>query len=402
MIKISIKIIVDSKQLSDGNHRLYLRLIQDRKRKTISLGFKCKLENFQNGEFTKSHPGYKLENELLLKVKTKANQILRNFQLDEDEFTLDDFEEAFRGKKHQKILVSEFFDEIIEEMSKSGRTGNAKAYADTKRSIFKLADKNLKFKEITPTFLEKYEVYLRENGNENAGIAFKMRELRALYNKAIKRDLAIQDSYPFNSYKISKLKSQKNKKSLSVEEFRRIRDIDLTKHPHLLQSHHFFMFSVYTRGMNFQDIMLLKWSNIQDGRIFYTRSKTKGQFNIDINIKVQEILDYYKAQNRQSEYVFPILLKDDLTPIQIANRKHKVISRYNNRLKEIGKLAKIEKGLSSYVARHSFATLLKNTGTSIDKISEMMGHSNVEITMTYLKDFDSDVLDFENQKLLDL
>ena len=187
-----------------------------------------------------------------------------------------------------------------------------------------------------------------------------------------------------------------------MDEFKRIKELDLKENAHLVEALNYFLFSIYTRGMNFMDMMLLKWSDIQDERIYYTRSKTKGQFNIDINIKVREILDYYKSQNRSSKYVFPILLKDDLTPVQIFNRKHKVLGRYNSKLKEIGKLAKIDKELTSYVARHSFATLLKHSGTSIDKISEMMGHSSVEITMSYLKDFESEVLDKENQKLLDL
>lgn len=402
MNNFTIKIIADSKPLADGKHRICLRIIKDRKRKSISLNIKCRLEDFEKEQLNKNHIGYKTDNELLLNYKTKAIQITRKFQFEEEDFTLEEFEEKFRGKKSSHILVGEFFDEIIEEILKSGNTGNAKAYSDTKRSILKYSGKDLKFKEITPTFLQKYEVFLRETGNENGGIAFKMRELRALYNKAISRNIVSKESYPFTTYKVSKLKGKKNKKSLAVEEFRKIRDLDLTKYPELLEAYNYFMFSIYTRGMNFQDMMLLKWSNIQDGRIFYTRSKTKSQFNIDINIKVKEILNFYKSQNRQSEYIFPILLKDDLSPLQIANRKHKVISRYNSKLKKIGILAQIEKPLSSYVARHSFATLLKNSGTSIDKISEMMGHSNVEITMSYLKDFESEILDIENQKLLDL
>ena len=402
MNNISLKIVIEGKTLVDGNNRVYLRIIKDRKKKNISLGLKCKPVNFINEQFTKKHPDYKSDNELLIKLRSKANLIVRKLQINEEDFTLEEFENEFRGKRKRQVLVSEFFDEIIDEMIKSGRTGNAKAYLDTKKSILKFAGSRLQFKEINPTFLEKYEVFLRENGNQNAGIAFKMRELRALYNKAIKRELANQDSYPFEVYKISKLKSKNSKRSLTVDEFKRIKELNLEGMPHLVEAHNYFMFSIYTRGMNFMDMMLLKWSNIQDGRIYYTRSKTKGQFNIDINIRVQEILDFYKIQNRLSEHVFPILLKDDLTPTQIANRKHKVLSRYNSRLKEIGELAKIDKQLTSYVARHSFATLLKHSGTSIDKISEMMGHSNVEITMSYLKDFESEVLDRENQKLLEL
>ena len=398
----TIKIIIDGKPLANNMHSVYLRIIKNRKKKLINLGLKCLKENFQNEQFLKKHPDYKIENELLLNLKMKANKAIRTLQINEDEFTLDDFELEFKGINKEEVYVAQFFDEIIEEMNTAGRTGNAKAYSDTKSSVIGYSSNKLRFKEITPTFLEKYEVYLRQRKNKDAGIAFKMRELRALFNKAIERNIVSKEKYPFSVYKISKFKVKRVKKSLTVEEFRRIKNLDLTEHPNLINAHNFFMFSIYTRGMNFMDMMLLKWGNIQDNRILYTRSKTKVDFNIDTNVKVREILDYYKSQNRKTDFVFPILLKNDLSHMQIANRKHKVLGRYNSQLKDIGDLAKIEKKITSYVARHSFATLLKNSGTSIDKISEMMGHSNVDITMSYLKNFESEILDLENEKLINL
>lgn len=154
--------------------------------------------------------------------------------------------------------------------------------------------------------------------------------------------------------------------------------------------------------MNFKDMMHLKFSDIRNGRIYYIRSKTKGKINLEIIPAVQEIIDYYKAQNRPTDYVFPILLQDDLTPQQIFNRRHKIIGRYNSRLKEIAKLAGLNKKPTSYGARHSFATILKMSGTPIEKISEMMGHTDVSITIAYLKEFSDEDLDKENRKFIDL
>ncbi len=399
----SIKIVLEDKPLSNGNHRIYLRIIKDRKRKNISLGLECKKDDFENESFQKRHPNYKTENNFLISLKSRANQIIRDFQLEDTNFTLEEFENKFRKiDPNQKLLVIDFFNEIIDELTNAGRIGSAVAYKDTKVSLIKFTGKKITFKGITPTLLEKYEAYLRSKGNENGGIAFKMRHLRALINIAIKRGLVHKDCYPFDNYKVAKLKLIKNKRALTIEEFQRIKNVELSENPYLLEAFHYFMFSIYARGMNFVDMMKLKWSDIQNGRIHYIRSKTKGNFNIEINEAMQGIIDYYKNQNRNSQYVFPILLKDDLTPTQIANRKHKVLSRYNSKLKEIGKLANIDKKLSSYVARHSFATILKYLGTSVDKISEMMGHSDIQITMTYLKEFDNETLDQENRKLLEL
>ncbi|APD06608.1 tyrosine recombinase XerD [Flavobacteriaceae bacterium UJ101] len=399
----TIKLVLDGRELSNGKHRIYLRIIKDRKKKNISLGLESKKDHFKNESFTKQHLNYQIENELLLQFKARAFKIIRELQLSQDDFTLENFEDEFRGvKNNNRLKVIEFFNEIIAEMIKSGRTANGEAYKDTRDSLVKFRGKDLCFQEITPIFLEKYEVFLRENGNQNGGIAFKMREIRAVFNKARKRKLIPKEPYPFEEYKISKLKSNPIKRALTIDEFKKIRDVDLTKYPHLQEAHHYFMFSIYTRGMNFQDMMLLKWENIQNERIYYTRSKTKGKFNLEIIEKVQEILDYYRAQNRPTQYVFPILLKDGMTPQQIANRKHKVLSRYNKKLKELAKIAGVDKKLSSYVARHSFATILKMSGTSVEKISEMMGHADVNITMSYLKEFDNEALDKENRKLLDL
>jgi integrase len=145
--------------------------------------------------------------------------------------------------------------------------------------------------------------------------------------------------------------------------------------------------------MNFADMINLRWENIIDERIYYTRSKTKGNFQIKVIQPVQEILDFYKKYPSKTNFIFPILLKENLTPSQIENRKNKVLKQFNYALKEIGKLAIIQKPITTYVARHSFATCLKQKGISTDIISESLGHQNLAITQAYLKEFDNSILD---------
>lgn len=399
----SVKFILDSKPLSNNLHTVYLRVIKNRNRKNIAIGIKCKKEHFQNEQFIKGHSNYKTENNLLVNLKARAEKIIRDFQIDGVNFSLVEFENKFRGKPEiSNYKVSDFYDEIIDEYERSGRMSYAKSFKDTKKSFLKFAGNKILFKQINPILIEKYEVYLRENNNQNGGIAFKMRHLRRLMNIAITRKIMPKENYPFEVYKVSKIKSESNKRALSVDEFKKIKNVDLSKNLELLEAHNYFMFSVYTRGMNFADMANLKWENVFNDRITYKRSKTKHRFNIEISDEVQAILNYYKSQNRNSEFVFPILLKNDMTPKQIANRKHKVLQRYNKKLKEVAKIAGVEQVLTSYVARHSFATILKYLGTSVEKISEMMGHSNVEITKNYLKDFGDEILDLESRKLLDI
>ena len=375
MTNASVKIILDGKPMSNGEHTVYLRIIKDRKKKNISLGLKCKKEHFENEQFNKLHKDYKADNLLLTSLRSRANQIIREFQLDNLSYNLNDFEIKFRGKDSiiEEENVVKFFNEIIDEMTRAGNISNANAYKSTKNSIIKFKGSKIKFSDITLAFLEKYEVFLKENGNQNGGISFKMRNLKALYNKARKRKIIPKEPYPFGDYKVSKLKSNISKRALSIEDFRKIKNVDLSKHPFLLETYLFFMFSIYTRGMNFADMASLKWSDIQNNRIIYTRSKTKGRFSIEIIENVQQILEHYKLQNRATQYVFPILLRNNLTALQMYYRKQKILRTYNSKLKDIAKLAGIETTLTSYVARHSFATILKMKGTSIEKISEMMG-----------------------------
>jgi len=147
-------------------------------------------------------------------------------------------------------------------------------------------------------------------------------------------------------------------------------------------------------------MMKLKWNDIKGDRIFYTRSKAKGNFILKVLPPVQEILDYYQKNYSGTKYVFPLLLKENMTPTQIENRKSKTLKKHNKDLKEIARICEIDKNISSYVARHSFANCLKQKGVATDVISESMGHQNLAITQAYLKELDSSVLDEASELLL--
>lgn len=406
MIKATIKIILQDRKYAEGDYPVVLRITKDRRKKEISLGMRCNENQFENQEFTRLYTDYEINNELLLNIRSKALKIIREFQNDGHDFTLKEFEQKFKGNNQKSKIktskVIEFFDKIIGEKIETGKVETARAYKESRNALRKFSGNNITFNDITPLFLEKFELYLRENGNKTGGVAFKMREVRTIYNKAIMMGVASQELYPFKFYKISKLKPEKNKRALTSDEIKKIKSLDLSENPQLQDTLNYFLFSFYSRGMNFVDIMKLKWSHINNGRISYTRSKTKVPFDIEILEPAQSIINYYQSIKRKTDYVFPILNQNNMTPVQIENRKKKVLQKTNKELKEIAKLAGINKRLSTYVARHSFATILKKKGSSIEKISELMGHSDVQVTMTYLKEFDSEVLDTENRKLLDI
>lgn len=400
----SIKILLRKKSNNEGNFPIVLRLTKDRKVKIITLGLECTSKDWdeRNSQLKKSHTNHIQMNTLISKHMLKASKIINKFELDEIDFTLSQFESEFRGLKDKNIAVKDFWDNKISDLVLAGRIGNARAFRDTMKSFFKFyKNHKLLFREITVEVLDNYETFLRSNGGTDGGIGVKMRALRALYNDAIRKGTVDEKYYPFKVFKVSKFKSSGIKKSLTTSEIKKIRGFDERKFPELAESKKLFVFSYFTGGMNFYDIMKLRWENIQNERIVYTRSKTKGNFSIEIVEPVKEILEEYKKVNTATQYVFPILLKEGLTPLQIENRKERKLKKFNKDLKKIAEILGIESKVSSYVARHSFATNLKQIGISTEIISQSMGHQNVAVTTAYLKDFDNDVIDKSIRRLLE-
>lgn len=393
----TVKTVLRKTRLADGSYPISLRVSKDRQSKYFQTIFRAFPNEWNptSGSFTSKNTNNIQNNRLLLKFKDRALKILSDLEMDKSDFTLKDFENRFRivsNPLQQNFFY--FWDEIIGEMTYAGRTGNARVNKNSFNSLKKFNEgTRLNFKEITPSFLYKYEAFLRSRGGSDGGIGVRMRAIRAIYNFAIERKIAKEQDYPFKVYKVSKLKGKNLKKALTMEEVLKIRDLDLEENPSLVNTRNYFIFSFYTRGMNFTDMMKLEWKDIDQDKIYYMRSKTKGNFQIKIVLPVQEILSHYKQFSKGTKYVFPILLKNSLMPSQIENRKHKVLLRYNKELKEIAKICEINKPISSYVARHSFANCLKQKGVATDIISESMGHQNLAVTQAYLKEFDNSVLD---------
>jgi len=401
-MRISVKLIMKNKPRSDNTFPIMLQIIKDGRVKLISTGISC-LENEWDGkELKKSHSNYQKRNLILANIKSRALKIIDEFVSDDIDFTLIDFEAKFSGDKiNSKITVYEHFQATITLMNTSGRTGNSRSFKDTCNSFFSFhQDKDLSFKNLNVGLLEKYEAHLRGRNNQDSGIAFRMRSIRAIYNSAIRNGIVKAEYYPFDKYKISKLKGKGQKRALSRAEIKKILDVDLSERPDLINTKNYFIFSYFSRGINFVDMMKLKNENVQGKNIEYIRSKTKGRFIIKILPPVQVILDYYAVNNSMTDYIFPILLKNDLTPMQIENRKHKTLSKFNRDLKELAILAGVNKNVTSYVIRHSFATNLKQLGVATDLISESMGHTNLDITNSYLKGFENEEIDDANEKLL--
>ena len=401
---VSIKLKLKKKANAEGEHSIVLQVLKDRRKKILSTGLSVKNELWDENEhcFKTRHPNAMQNNRLLDTLKIKARNIISDFNIDDVDFTLQEFEHRFRfGSKRSKIDLFSFWTSVVNDLEISGRTGYARTNKDTINSL-KLFHKKpiLYMREINVTFLDKYEVFLRSRGGSNGGISVRMRSLRTIFNLAVRRDLIKQNIYPFHKYKISKLKGKRIKHALNLAEIETFKTLDCGEDIQLINAKNYFLFSFYTRGMNFADMMRLTWSDISNKRITYARAKTQGNFSIKIVPPVKEILDYYNQNRTDTNYVFPILLNDRMTPTQIENRKHKTLGLYNKSLKILAGKAGITKNVTSYVARHSFAMCLREKGVSIDVIGETLGHQSVLTTKAYVREFGAEVLDDAVEVLL--
>jgi len=172
--------------------------------------------------------------------------------------------------------------------------------------------------------------------------------------------------------------------------------LDVSKENNLQLYKDLFMFSFYNRGMNFVDIAFLKVKNIESGRLNYTRQKTGQQFSIKITDKSKEIIDRYNDLKNPESYIFPIIYRKGKEYLDYRN----AMRLMNKKLKKISNLLKLDVPLTTYVSRHSWATIAKRSGISTAVISEGLGHESEETTQVYLDSFENDVLDDANELVI--
>ena len=402
-----------SKQLADGNFPIVLRLTHQRKRKYFSLGKQClpKQWNKETCRFRKNFPDHQQENDVLLAVQSRASDILREFERDGIPFSFRQFEAKFLQLERTSNL-RDYFTHWIDKFMKEGKVGTASPYRTTlnaiedfctqrkfsKRQEFKLSD-------IDYRFLIDFEHWLRtERDCKDTTISVYMRTLRAVLNKAIREKLLKRENYPFEEYRLSeRLKTETPKRAIRREDVKAIEGLELKKDSPLHFARDIFLFSYYTRGMNFVDIANLTPANLSDGRLIYIRSKTKKPFNIKLLPQALEILQYYAHHNpMQGPYLFPIFDENvHQSEEQKYHRRKTALRTVNRGLKEIAEMLELENlNLTSYVSRHTYATVLKKAGTNISVISEALGHQSERVTQVYLKQFENSELDGVDERVL--
>ncbi|MFN8714331.1 MAG: phage integrase SAM-like domain-containing protein [Bacteroidota bacterium] len=305
-------------------------------------------------------------------------------------------EKVYQGAESASFLTHARM--IIALLRKSGKEGSAKWHEDSLMALlnFTGADKDILFTDINYSFLTRFEAHHLGKGNSINSLSTYLRSIRSLYNKAIKAGLVTEDVYPFKDYQIRKEPTQK--RALESDDIQKIIALELSPDHTLFDTRNYFLASYMLYGMNFIDLASLEQNNFVNGRIQYRRDKTSKLYDIKIMPQVQEILDYYKNERNCTTYLFPILSATDTRnsyqALLLARRL------FNNKLKKIAHMCGIATTLTSYVSRHSFATLAMQKDVPLNAISSMLGHSSLRTTEIYLKSLPTKTLDDYNNVIL--
>ena len=323
----------------------------------------------------------------------QLNHIITQFKDNKMPFTSNDIISVFQAQTIEPSLFC-FMQDFITQLRQMGKQRTRETYSAALKSFMRFrANEDIPLKDIDSDLIQIYEAYLQNCGLTRNRTSFYMRILRAVYNRAVEKEL-ITDRTPFKHVYTGVDKTIK--RAISLKAIKQIKNLDLSLQPSLDFARDMFLFSFYTRGMSFIDMAYLKKKDLSNGILSYRRRKTGQHLFIKWEKCMQEIVDKYDTS--QSNYLLPIIKPFG----DIDERKQYIYAAHNiNRcLKIIGKELGLSVSLTLYVARHAWASIAKSKNVPLSVISEGMGHDSEATTRIYLASLDTVAIDKANSMIL--
>ena len=399
--KPTAAIVLDTRrQKLDGTYPVRLRVTFQRERKYYS----TKLPDLTPLEWEKLN-GDRLRDEKLREVRDK----IKTYESDADtvmkelpRFTFARFEKLYFDdhsvdSKSKAEDVYNAFEEQVKKMEKQGSASTASIYQTTLNSL-KAFKSRLRFEDITPDFLEKYDEWLSSKGKSVTTVSIYLRNLRTIVNQAKTKGLVSNEEYPFGKNRYEVPAARNIKKALTLSEIEKIYQYQTETGSLPDRAKDFWFFSYLCNGINVKDICRLRWKDIDGDRVSFIRAKTartkrRNQKAVVVILTdvARAILDKWASKQQLPEnYVFTIL------PADVTPQRERELVQYLTRSinKYVGRIAAelgIDKTVTTYTARHSFSTVLKRSGAPIEFISESLGHHDLRTTENYLDSFEDDV-----------
>lgn len=296
------------------------------------------------------------------------------------------------NSQNRTETLDNFINAKIKSLRENQQIGTSNIYVSALASTNRLMGKNILLTDVTIEWLRTYERKALNEGLAYSTIGFYLRNIQHMMRLAVKQEIITEKQYPFGGDKYIIPVSESRKIALTIDELKAIINCkDLTQQAEKYRD--LWLFSYYLNGANFADIFRLKYNNIQDDEINFYRQKTirksriKKLIRVSLTSEMKAIIKKWGNPNLSpNNYIFADLLDDET-----AEKKHKSVGKYvrycNRHMTNIGKKIGINRPITTYSARHTYATLLKHRGANIAYISESLGHKDLKTTEHYLASF---------------
>lgn len=321
-------------------------------------------------------------------------RIIRDKDAEGISYTIDDIAKEIQQLPSSQSVFAFFRQQIVkkEQMQCIGTKSNY--VSATNRFMEFRGNEDLTFSQMTSEMMEMYQAWLWNRGVGQNTVAFYLRTLRTLYNKAVEAGQAPPNDI-FSHVQTANVRTAK--RAITVKEIRKIEKLDLPRGFSLDKARDLFLISFYLRGMAFVDMAFLKKTDLKFSMVNYNRRKTHQNLNIEWMKPMQTIIDKYAEQTKDSPYLLPILTGKETSPYT-AYRKVEHNTNYN--LKKIGEMVGLKIPLTTYVARHTWASIALHMNIPIATISEGMGHNSFKTTQIYLQSLDMATINEANARII--
>ncbi len=340
----------------------------------------------------------KTKKEIIFGVMKRAYDHIKEIE----QFSFEEFDRKIFRKSTDGDNVFYHYDLIIQTLTKEGRVGTADNYRYSLKAVKAFLKENkgkvpekLSFKSINKSWLESFERFMVDSQEKSiTTVGIYLRPLRAVFNQAISLKDITSNHYPFGKTAYVIPNASKAKKALSKEELGKLFN-SKPQTPEQEKAKDFWFFSYSCNGMNLKDILLLKWEQVGKESITFVRAKTKRttkerqtEIIVYLNSFSRSIIKKYGSKDKvKSNLVFDILNKD-----MSETEKHRAIKNFiryiNQHMKKLAKANKLPEDISTYYARHSFATTVINEGASMEFAMEALGHTDMATTKAYFAGFE--------------
>lgn len=321
--------------------------------------------------------------------------ILDRLERSHKDYTVEELCEIFSKEQTYKTVFVFLQEQVTKKEQMKKRQGTARTYGNAYRRFKAFReDVDLTFDELTSDMIECYEAWLIDKRLKQNSIRCYLRTLNTLLCKAVEEGL-LNNTNLFSHVRLSYVKT--TKRAISEKELKVIANLELPENSTMALARDIFMFSFYMRGMPFVDIAYLRKTDLKNGMWTYCRKKTNQCLMVEWEKAQQKILDRYAHQMENRSYLLPIIKEEDGTEYKQYQRMQININRA---LKKIGEMAELKMPLTTYVARHTWASVARDMNIPIAVISEGMGHNSIKTTQVYLNSIDISRINEANKRII--